>query len=206
MSIGTKSLLFGYHQFLLHPIGVAIAWWKLYGFPWDPRLWVAFFVHDLGYWGKPNMDGAEGEKHPFLGANIMHALFDSWKHARPFRWYEFTLYHSRFLARNHDVAFSQLCVADKYLIVLMPTWLQVLLTRVTGEIGEYRRGQNGRTPAGEMSDRQWVEAMKERIREWMRTEVRGQRTGVRGQKSEGSDPPHPTLSPRGEGEQKKEAA
>lgn len=76
MKIGTKSVLFGCHQFAIHPWFVALAWTKLYGFPWDPRLWVAFFVHDLGYWGKPNMDGPEGETHVELGANIMHWLFD----------------------------------------------------------------------------------------------------------------------------------
>ncbi len=75
MKIGTKSVLFGAHQFLIHPWFVAAAWWKLYGFPFDPRLWVAFFVHDLGYLGKPNMDGEEGERHIELGARIM-ALFD----------------------------------------------------------------------------------------------------------------------------------
>ena len=53
MKIGTRSVLFGAHAFWLHPWFVAAAWWKLYGFPWDPRLWVAFFLHDLGYFGKP---------------------------------------------------------------------------------------------------------------------------------------------------------
>ena len=76
MKVGTKSVLFGVHCFFLHPIFVAIAWTKLYGFPFDPRIWVAFFVHDLGYWGKPNMDGPEGETHVELGAKIMHFLFD----------------------------------------------------------------------------------------------------------------------------------
>ena len=68
MTVGTKSVLFGAHQFLIHPWFVAWGWWTLYGFPLDPRLWVAFFVHDLGYIGKPNMDGPEGETHPLLGA------------------------------------------------------------------------------------------------------------------------------------------
>lgn len=72
MEIGTKSILFGAHQFILHPIFVFIAWWKLYGFPWDLRLWVAFIVHDWGYWGKLNMDGKEGEKYVELGAKIMY--------------------------------------------------------------------------------------------------------------------------------------
>jgi hypothetical protein len=76
MQVGTRSVLFGVHQFLIHPLFVALAWWKLYGFPWDPRLWVAFFVHDLGYVGKPNLDGPEGERHVELGARIMHWLFD----------------------------------------------------------------------------------------------------------------------------------
>lgn len=76
LEIGTRSLLFGAHQFLIHPWFVAEAWRRLFGFPWDPRLWVLFFVHDLGYLGKPNMDGPEGEQHPRLGARIMGALFD----------------------------------------------------------------------------------------------------------------------------------
>ena len=76
MRIGTKSLLFGVHQFALHPWFVAWAWWRLYGFPWDPRLWLAFLIHDWGYWAKPNMDGMEGEQHPWLGAKVMHWLFD----------------------------------------------------------------------------------------------------------------------------------
>ncbi|MFA5355267.1 MAG: hypothetical protein WC302_00815 [Candidatus Paceibacterota bacterium] len=76
MKIGTKSLLFGAHQFFIHPLLVALAWWKLYGFPWDPRLWFAFFLHDIGYWGKADMDGKEGSEHMILGAKIMSRLFD----------------------------------------------------------------------------------------------------------------------------------
>jgi hypothetical protein len=72
MKIGTKSVLFGAHGFFLHPLFVALAWWKLYGFPFDPRLWLAFTLHDLGYIGKPNIDGPEGEEHPTFGARVMH--------------------------------------------------------------------------------------------------------------------------------------
>lgn len=79
MKVGTKSVLFGAHCFLLHPFFVAIAWIKLYGFPFDLRIWIAFFVHDLGYWGKPNMDGPEGETHVELGAKIMH-IFDGYEY------------------------------------------------------------------------------------------------------------------------------
>lgn len=89
MKVGTKSVLFGAHSLLIHPWFVALAWWKLFGFPIDPRLWLAFWVHDLGYWKAPNMDGTEGEMHVFFGARIM-GVFDAdvynvwfgWKHER----------------------------------------------------------------------------------------------------------------------------
>lgn len=69
MKIGTRSILFGAHQFILHPVCVALAWRKLYGsLPRDPRIWLAFIVHDWGYWGCPNMDGPEGKMHPWCAA------------------------------------------------------------------------------------------------------------------------------------------
>jgi hypothetical protein len=76
LPIGTRSVLFGTHCWFVHPIFVWLAWTKLFGFPWDPRLWVAFFVHDLGYWQMPNMDGPEGQTHVEWGAKVMHKLFD----------------------------------------------------------------------------------------------------------------------------------
>lgn len=93
MKLGTRSLLYGAHCFFLHPWFVAWAWWKLYGFPWDPRLWVAFVVHDWGYWGLDKMDDEKGEWHPLWAARVMHRLFD-----RPIRYkfgrgrWEFTYY------------------------------------------------------------------------------------------------------------------
>ena len=71
MKLGTKSLLFGAHCFFVHPFCVLIAWIKIYGFPFDPRIWIAILVHDWGYWGKPDMDGLLGKMHPYLGAKIM---------------------------------------------------------------------------------------------------------------------------------------
>src|SRR5437868_6582638 len=58
MRVGTKSVLFGAHCFGIHFLFIALAWWKLYGFPWDPRLWLAFYLHDVGYLQKPYMDRA----------------------------------------------------------------------------------------------------------------------------------------------------
>jgi len=75
MKIGTKSVLFGAHCFIIHPFFVMIAWFKLYGFTLHPAIWLSFFFHDLGYLGKPNMDGEEGEKHVELGAKLLEFLF-----------------------------------------------------------------------------------------------------------------------------------
>jgi len=148
MKVGTKSVLFGAHCFFLHPIFVAIAWIKLYGFPFDPRIWLAFIVHDLGYWGKPNMDGSEGENHPQFGADIMFWLCDM---PRAFftkksdmdnneivlKWYLFTKYHSRYLAKIDGRQPSKLCMADKLSFVVTPRWLYLPMVNATGEINEY---------------------------------------------------------------------
>jgi hypothetical protein len=160
MTVGTKSILFGAHCFFIHPWFVALAWWRLYGFPWDARLWVAFFVHDIGYWGKPNMDGKEGEMHPYLGAKLMHRLFDRsfrWRQKVKFYyvcyncdklwgqkeglfyWFKFCLYHSRFLAKSHDMSYSRLCIADKLAFCITPRWFYLICVNWSGEIKEYMK-------------------------------------------------------------------
>jgi hypothetical protein len=160
MKIGTRSVLFGAHQFALHPWFVAAAWTRLYGIPWDPRLWVAFFIHDLGYVGKPNMDGAEGETHPEWAARVMGRLFGR-------RWHDFTLLHSRFYSNRLGRPFSRLCVADKLAIALTPSWLYLPMARWSGELDEYRQGQRGRTEQRpDESDREWHAAVQAYCRGW----------------------------------------
>ena len=130
MKIGTKSLLFGAHQFALHPLFLALAWGKLYGLPLDPRLWVAFVVHDWGYWGKSNMDGDEGQSHPELGGRIMGRLFGQ-------EWGDFTRLHSRYYAKREGRAPSPLCAADKLVLLVTPRWLYLPGVCATGEVDEY---------------------------------------------------------------------
>lgn len=148
MKLGTKSILFGAHQFILHPIFVAIAYIRLYGFTFDPRIWIAFLVHDWGYWGKSDMDGESGKTHPELGARIMHELFDEMIYSveSPWagcttvsdtHWGNFTLYHSRFYATRDGVNPSKLCYADKLAFGVSPMWLYLLCVNLTGEIHEY---------------------------------------------------------------------
>lgn len=129
--MGTRTLLYGVHAFWLHPFVVALAWARLYGFPWDFRLWVAFIVHDWGYWGLSSLDDEEGQRHPVLGARIMEDLFGV-------EWGNFTLRHSRFLARSLGVEPSRLCNADKLAITILPWFIYVPLARATGEIREYK--------------------------------------------------------------------
>jgi hypothetical protein len=137
VTLGTKSILFGAHCFFLHPFFVGAAWWRLYGLPLDPRLWLAFAVHDLGYIGKGNIDGPEGEEHVHFGATIMRRLFGR-------RWEEFTRCHSRYWAKRACRQFSRLCVADKLAFVLTPLWLYLPMARRTGELKEYMENARDR--------------------------------------------------------------
>ena len=86
MRVGTKSLLFGVHQFLWHPVTVILAWRKLYGWP-SARETVCILVHDGGYWKAADMDGEWGMNHPELGAKIAGSLFGD-------TYYDLVLLHS----------------------------------------------------------------------------------------------------------------
>lgn len=168
MKLGTKSVLFGAHCFFLHPWFVAWGWWKLYGFPFDPRLWAAFFVHDLGYWGCPNMDGAEGEEHVNFGAGFMELFFGR-------KWHDFSLYHSRFYAKKDGKPFSRLCVADKLAICLTPAWLYLPMVNWTGEIKEYMQLAASKESGSKYetmqmvtnSQRNWHRSMVEYLQRWV---------------------------------------
>jgi hypothetical protein len=129
LRVGTKSVLFGFHQFLIHPAFVTVAWWMQNGIPLDPRLLLAIFVHDIGYLGKPNMDGPEGETHPEVGARIMRIFGQDWS--------DLVLLHSRFYCKRLGRPYSRLCRADKLAIMLYPRWLWKLLVTASGEIDEY---------------------------------------------------------------------
>lgn len=146
MKVGNKSLIFGVHAFWLHWIFVAYAWIKLYGFPKKLPIWVAFIVHDFGYWGKDKLDDELGETHPKLGAKIMTILFDFWGKEEDVlildgftygKWGKFSLLHSRHYANRLGLPFSQLCVADKLAFVLTPKWIYLPMATLTGEVLEY---------------------------------------------------------------------
>jgi hypothetical protein len=130
MKIGTKSLLFGAHQFLLHPLTVLWGWKNLFGWPKDFRIYVGILIHDWGYWGMDSMDDAKGEEHPLWAARFMGNTFGS-------DWWIFVYYHSRFLAKRDHHVISPLCLADKISFIYVPSWLYLFMTDMTGETRVY---------------------------------------------------------------------
>jgi hypothetical protein len=172
MRVGTKSVLYGAHCALIHRWFLAVAWWKLYGFPRDIRLWAAFALHDTGYFFKNDMDGIEGETHVELGARIMSFLFGE-------PWGAFTAADSRYWAKRNGRHFSRLCVADKLAFVLTPAWLYLPMTRATGELFEYMLRAKERQAGSEhftdiessqlnsQDAREWLKGLKSYTRRWV---------------------------------------
>lgn len=164
MTTGTKSLLFGVHQFLWHPVTVWLAWVRLYGeFPgW--RECVCILVHDLGYWGAPEMDGPIGGDHPRMGARIAGRLFGE-------KYHDLVLLHSADLSRRLNREPSKLCAPDKFSMLHDPTPFYLFRARLSGELKEYRKRASDRKfiPA-EATDADWHRALvvhaKEKAERW----------------------------------------
>lgn len=142
MKIGTKSLLFGVHQFLIHPVFTLWGWVKLYkwkpkkyGYEWWPLL-KSIFLHDLGYWKLSDMDGNQGRNHMYWAADYVSKNIDR-KLGHKNKYYWLCLLHSRFHAKYLGIEPSMLCWADKLGTALMPTWLWVFLAKLSGELDEY---------------------------------------------------------------------
>jgi hypothetical protein len=131
LPVGTKSLLFGVHQFIFHPITVTFAWRELYHEWPSLGMLCAIAIHDWGYWGSPNMDGPEGELHSERSAKIAREWLGSFYELQ-------VLYHSRHYARAHNSEPSKLCWADKYSIKFDPWWLYLPRAWLSGELAEYR--------------------------------------------------------------------
>ena len=171
MKVGTKSLLFGAHAFWMHPFFVAYAWIKLYGFPFDLRIWFAFFLHDVGYWGKCDMDGPSGKSHIHLGGQIMDWLFGK-------EWGDFCRRHSRSYCREVGEPVSRLCYADKMVPYYQPWWLYIPMTWLTGELEEYmHRAKTADVPeyvemnCRSNNPRVWYKALQTYLSNWAKTNM-----------------------------------
>jgi len=143
MNVGTKSILFGVHQFIWHPITVWLAWYELFGMP-DLNETICIVIHDWGYWGSPNMDGVEGEQHPEYAANLALKYLDTiggkprWGFY-PDMYHNLCLYHSRHYAKRNGHSPSDLCWADKLSIKYDPWWFYLPRAWLSGELFEYRK-------------------------------------------------------------------
>jgi hypothetical protein len=176
MKRGTKSLLFGVHQFLWHPITVARAWKWIYRRNPNIYEWIAIFCHDLGYFGKPDMDGPEGQTHPEAGARIARRLA-YWaarlRHNHNFasaladEVHDLALFHSTHYAQTHGAKTSALYLPDMAAILTDPAWFYLLRGWLSGEVQEYFERQNRmRWQFGEeefKSHREWRQWYQSRI-------------------------------------------
>ena len=133
MRIGTKILLFGTHNFLLHPLLVLVATRIIWGCWPGWRGVVCIMIHDWGYWGSSHIDGEpQSDGHPRLGAEIAGCLFG-------LKYRKVVMYHSRTLAKLDKEQTSWLCWPDKAFWLLMPNWLISLLCKLSGELQEYEQ-------------------------------------------------------------------
>ena len=176
MRVGTRSVLFGAHGLWLHPWFVAAAWCRLYGFPFDFRVWATFWLHDIGYLGCRDMDGRDGESHVQLGARVMEMLFGS-------EWGDFCRRHSRYWVKKHGGELSPLAVADKLAFASTPWWLYIPMTAATGELQEYmavsqqrQAGDDSFTDAERESlasgnRRRWLSALQAYTMRWVQQHV-----------------------------------
>ncbi len=149
MRLGTKTLLFGVHQVILHPILVTVAWMILYRSVPTWREMICILIHDWGYWGRPNLKDADGDRHPEWGAEIAGKLLGS-------EWCDFILGHSSFYQIRYGVNQSKLFAPDKYWHCVIPLWFYKALSVPTGEFKHYRSLKHARQVADpHESDREW---------------------------------------------------
>ena len=133
MKIGTKSLLFGVHQFMLHPALVLLAWLVYY--KRFPRLFqlCAIVTHDWGYWGCSNMDGNEGSNHPLRAGKM-------WRYSKFGRKVMWEIYgHSGSFASVNNFPLSKLFKADKLSMIFLSCFVYLILSSLSGEIIEFMK-------------------------------------------------------------------
>ena len=161
MKTGTKSLLFGVHQFLWHPYVVGKAWKMLYG-KWPDRYeWVAIITHDLGYWGLPNVDGPEGIRHPERSMKL--AQFAA-------KWMCKLTWANHFKAAPRDAVVDRMIRTGILVrhhsrsMVELDNQNPLFRARLSGELAEFRGRaiREGKLPPGS-SDSQWFRGYRAEV-------------------------------------------
>jgi len=77
ISQGTKSYLFGCHQFLLHPLFVAVAWKKYHGKMPRWKELICILIHDIGVIGRQYLEPGKKDGHWYRGARLAVILFST---------------------------------------------------------------------------------------------------------------------------------
>jgi hypothetical protein len=168
MKIGTKSLLFGAHQFLWHPFIVFLAWLDLYRRIPGWKIIVCIILHDIGYFGLSNMEGWEGKRHSEYSAAFVSGLFSEKITYGPIvfhgKYGRMVAFHSRETALRHGEEPSDLCWPDKRCVKYDPWWLYLPRVILSGEIHEYRKAaaDAGLFPL-DKPNREWYEWARERM-------------------------------------------
>lgn len=155
MTVGSKSLLFGVHQFIWHPITVLLAWRYLYKSWPNWKELICIFIHDWGYWGCDTIDGTVGEQHPYFAARLVSRLGPEYA--------EMVLLHSRHLAAKLEREPSKLCWADKYSIHYDPWWFYLFRAKLSGELKEYRTRASGKYVGKDRTDREWYDWLRDKL-------------------------------------------
>ncbi len=165
MRVGTRSLLYGAHCIPIHTAMIAIGWRVHHGrWPREWQVWAAFLLHDIGYWGSPDMDGEVGKTHPMAGARLVARIaslrsLPEHRQIDYHHWYNFTAFHSRYYAEHLGGAPSELAIPDKLATALMPIPLLALLYRLSGEHDEYiryARSRGHRVPGHVYGYTRWI--------------------------------------------------
>lgn len=157
MRTGTRSLLVGAH-WPPHILAVTLAWRWLYG-AWPTwREALAIVLHDIGYWGCEEMDGADGTLHPERGARLADRLLGR-------EYGDLIRGHSKGYADHAGLPLSRLYAPDKLSHVFEVACFYCLRTRFTGELAQYRGVLWGRPRHDdpEVSDAAWFRIIRARM-------------------------------------------
>lgn len=173
MSVGTRSLFFGVHHFILHPLLVIIAWTRCYRAAPDARTVVAILLHDIGYLGCRDMNGQDGLRHPLLGARLAYHLLGS-------SYAQLVACHSADCAAAINQPKSKLWLPDKVATLFYPKWLYLRLARLSGEIYYYKGDMN----LAHLDDAEWLNVLRRKtlrfaVREGVSCRLRRPRQAAR---------------------------
>lgn len=160
MKVGRKSLLFGVHNIIWHPITVYVAWVKLYKEYPTWREAFCILIHDWGYWKCNDMDGKDGQEHPYAAACILRRL--GWED----KYIKLCMFHSRTFANNHMAKPSKLCWADKLSMCYDPVGFYLFRARLSGELKEYRSMSAASGLCSiQQSDKEWFRCIRDFLSE-----------------------------------------